>query len=68
LTPKKIKLIKTLKNNKLPYSAKNNKAKENLLYSVLNPETNSLSPSAKSNGARFSSTKTIIKNKKRKLD
>jgi len=35
-------------------------AKEPLLYSVLKPDTSSLSPSAKSNGVRFSSAKTEI--------
>lgn len=34
------------------YSPKNNKAKLEALYSVLNPETNSDSPSAKSKGVR----------------
>lgn len=34
-----------------------------LLYSVLNPETNSLSPSAKSNGVRLSSA-TVENNHK----
>lgn len=36
-----------------PYSAKNKNVKFNPLYSVLKPETSSLSPSAKSKGARF---------------
>lgn len=37
----------------LAYSAIKIKANLPALYSVLNPETNSLSPSAKSNGARL---------------
>jgi hypothetical protein len=37
----------------LAYSAKNNKAKPPLPYSILNPETSSDSPSAKSKGVRF---------------
>jgi hypothetical protein len=37
------------------YSLKKIKENSNLAYSVLNPETSSDSPSAKSNGERFSS-------------
>jgi hypothetical protein len=49
-----------------PYSAMKIRAKPNLLYSTLNPETSSLSPSAKSNGVRFNSARTQInQNKKR---
>lgn len=36
-----------------PYSPRNNKANKDEPYSTLNPLTNSLSPSAKSKGARF---------------
>lgn len=36
-----------------PYSDKNNNTNPTLEYSVLNPLTNSLSPSEKSKGARF---------------
>ena len=43
------------------YSAKNTTTKGIEEYSVLNPETNSLSPSAKSNGDRLVSAKAIIK-------
>ena len=39
----------------LPYSAKKSKAKPPLPYSILNPETSSDSPSAKSNGVRLTS-------------
>lgn len=41
----------------LAYSAIKIKANPPLLYSVLNPETNSDSPSAKSKGVRFLSAK-----------
>jgi len=41
------------------YSAKNTLMNKTELYSVLNPETNSLSPSAKSKGLRFASAKTL---------
>lgn len=37
----------------LAYSAKNNRANPPLPYSILNPETNSDSPSAKSKGVRL---------------
>lgn len=43
----------------LAYSAMKIKANLPALYSVLNPETNSLSPSAKSNGARLVSAKVV---------
>lgn len=39
------------------YSAKNNNIKDFLLYSILNPDTNSDSPSEKSNGVRLVSAK-----------
>lgn len=42
------------------YSAMKIKAKVPELYSVLNPDTNSDSPSAKSNGVRFVSAKEEI--------
>jgi len=57
---KKKKLVKNLKKIIFPYSPKNNNANPILLYSVLNPETNSLSPSAKSNGDRFVSATIVI--------
>lgn len=44
-------------NKILPYSAINRKANLDPPYSILNPETNSLSPSAKSKGARLVSAK-----------
>ena len=46
------------------YSAKKNKAKAIAEYSVLYPDTNSDSPSVKSNGDRFVSAKEEIKNNK----
>jgi len=42
------------------YSAIKIKAKDPLPYSMLNPDTNSDSPSAKSNGVRFVSAKFVI--------
>lgn len=44
----------------LAYSAINKSAKVPLLYSVLNPETNSDSPSAKSNGDRLVSARIVM--------
>lgn len=44
----------------LRYSDMKIKANGVLAYSVLNPETNSLSPSAKSNGVRFVSANRQI--------
>lgn len=41
------------------YSAIKMKANSGPAYSVLNPETNSLSPSAKSNGLRFVSARVV---------
>lgn len=47
----------TLINKILAYSAIKIKANPPLLYSVLNPDTNSDSPSAKSNGVRLVSAR-----------
>lgn len=44
----------------LAYSAMKIKAKDPALYSVLNPDTSSDSPSAKSNGVRFVSAKVVV--------
>ena len=55
-----------LKINILMYSAKKISANHPPIYSTLNPETNSDSPSAKSNGLRLVSAKQVeihIKNK-----
>ena len=46
------------------YSAKNTITNKTDLYSVLNPLTSSLSPSAKSNGDRLASAKTDTENKR----
>lgn len=50
---KEKELIKRLKNKILAYSAKKIKVNTPDLYSVLNPDTSSDSPSEKSNGVRF---------------
>jgi hypothetical protein len=55
--PKKITTNSILINKILAYSAKKIKANPPLLYSTLNPDTNSDSPSAKSKGVRFVSAK-----------
>ncbi len=49
----KKRLLSIERNIILPYSDKKIIANPPLLYSVLNPETNSDSPSAKSKGARL---------------
>jgi len=60
---KKINPLKNLKKIIFPYSPKNNNAKPILLYSVLKPDTNSLSPSAKSKGWRLVSATIVINQK-----
>jgi len=69
LIPNIINEINLLINKILEYSAIKIKANPPLLYSVLNPETNSDSPSAKSKGDRLVSAKkiTIKINKKNKI-
>jgi hypothetical protein len=52
--------VKILINRILVYSAMKISANILLLYSVLNPDTNSDSPSAKSNGVRFVSARFVI--------
>jgi len=47
-------------NKMFVYSAKKNKANGPPAYSILNPETNSDSPSVRSNGARFVSARVEI--------
>lgn len=47
-------------NSILPYSARKKSANIPALYSVLNPDTSSDSPSAKSNGVRPVSAKAVI--------
>lgn len=44
----------------LVYSAMKIKANKPLLYSILNPDTSSDSPSAKSNGVRLVSAKLVM--------
>lgn len=55
--PKKISANRALMNRILAYSAIKIRAKPPPLYSVLNPETSSDSPSAKSNGVRLVSAR-----------
>lgn len=47
-------------NKMLVYSDMKMRANKLLEYSVLNPDTNSLSPSARSNGVRFVSAKRVV--------
>jgi hypothetical protein len=58
--PMKIEIIRKLIKIILAYSARNNRANPPLPYSILNPETNSDSPSAKSNGVRLVSAIIIV--------
>lgn len=60
---KKRKEEKKEKKIRIPYSPINKKANRFLPYSTLKPETNSLSPSPKSKGARFLSAKQEINHK-----
>jgi hypothetical protein len=60
LDPIKNVTVKSLIIKILAYSAIKIRANVDLLYSVLNPETNSDSPSAKSNGVRFVSARLVI--------
>ena len=55
--PKAINLVNLLKKKILAYSAIKIKANPPEPYSILNPETNSDSPSEKSKGVRFVSAK-----------
>jgi hypothetical protein len=50
----------------IPYSAKNNNANPPLPYSILNPDTNSDSPSAKSKGLRLVSAIIVTNHAKTK--
>ena len=50
-------VVKSLMNRIVIYSAMKIRANAPALYSMLNPETSSDSPSAKSNGVRFVSAK-----------
>lgn len=71
VTEYKLQPIKIIQESKLIkmifiYSAKKIKAKPPLLYSTLNPETNSDSPSAKSKGERLVSAKQDLNQQKNK--
>lgn len=56
----KIILVNSLITKMFIYSAMKIMANNPLLYSTLKPETNSDSPSAKSNGVRFVSARFVI--------
>jgi len=58
--PVKNRLVSKLIIKMLAYSAIKIMANRPLLYSILNPDTNSDSPSARSNGVRFVSAKFVI--------
>ena len=62
--PTNILINKNLINKILEYSDKKINTNPPLLYSTLNPETNSDSPSEKSNGVRFNSAINLNKNNK----
>jgi len=56
----KITLVNKLITKMFAYSAIKIRANSPALYSTLNPETSSDSPSAKSNGVRFVSAKLVM--------
>lgn len=56
----KNRMVNNLITRMLAYSAMNRRAKVPLLYSVLNPDTSSDSPSAKSKGVRFVSARVVV--------
>lgn len=58
----------SLKINILKYSAKKIKANHPPMYSTLNPDTNSDSPSAKSNGLRLVSARHDVNQIKNKAE
>lgn len=60
ITPKNRMADVSLINRIFVYSAIKIKANKPLLYSVLNPDTNSDSPSAKSNGVRLVSARVVV--------
>lgn len=64
--PKNKMADKRLMNKIFAYSATNKTANPPLLYSTLNPDTSSDSPSAKSKGARFVSAKVVTNHIKAK--
>lgn len=63
VVPKKNVAVRRLIIKMFAYSAIKIRANVALLYSVLNPDTSSDSPSAKSNGVRFVSAKLVINHK-----
>lgn len=63
MTPRNNLLKNKLINKILLYSARKNKTKPLALYSVLNPDTSSDSPSAKSKGVRLVSAKAATNHK-----
>lgn len=67
LIQKKNNILIFLKKIIIPYSAIKIKAKVLPEYSILNPDTNSLSPSEKSKGVRFNSAKRETIHKKKIL-
>ena len=58
--PEKISVVRRHIIKMLEYSAINRSANMPLLYSVLNPDTSSDSPSARSNGVRLVSARLVI--------
>jgi hypothetical protein len=63
--PRKRTRTKYLIKMMLAYSARNNRANPPLEYSMLNPETNSDSPSAKSKGVRLVSASIEVPQQKK---
>jgi len=64
--PKKRVTVTIERRRILPYSAMKRSANSPPPYSMLNPETNSLSPSARSNGARFVSANLLVNHIKKR--
>lgn len=60
LNEKNIAVVRSLINKMLVYSAIKISANLPALYSTLNPETNSDSPSARSNGVRLVSARMVV--------
>lgn len=63
IVPVKKVTVNSLMTKMFAYSAMKIRANVALLYSVLNPETSSDSPSAKSNGVRFVSARFVMNHK-----
>jgi hypothetical protein len=66
IDPENSTAVSSLINRMFAYSAIKINANIPALYSTLNPDTNSDSPSAKSNGVRFVSAKLVINHIKNK--